>query len=649
MRLMSRCWKLAALTAAALLGLALFAALPAFAVSGTASISGTVTARAGFPLSHTGVTLFRWHDDGGGNGWWDYFTDVSTDIDGHYTAFGLAGGQYQLHFQDPWGDYVTQWWNGTFRQEDARAVTLQDGQALVGINAVLVPHAVTISGQVTDSGGPLANIGMDACQLVGTGADAQWVQRGGSGSDDGGNYTIGGLAPGTYRVFFHDDQSNTYAPQAWDTSGTLDSGRDIVLASGEATDGINVQLENGGNISGSVTDTSGAPLGNVRVQLYVWSPRISGWGPLGNQCINDMTFTQGDGTYSFQDVPRAPLRVMFMDDSGQHAWTVFDGAESLARGTDVKPAPGGMASADATLTFGSDVHGHLTDYLGNDAQNVDTFSAWSNPTGGWEIVPWGGQSDSSGNWGMRTDSGSFKVYVSDHDGRYAPAYYGGADAASATTITLAAGESSEHLEMQLVSNTEATLTVPASPVGYNSSISLTGAVMTKSGHTVPNLTNVAVWRKATSSSTWSQDGTATFDTATAKYKATKKATANTAFQLRFAGATGFTSSGSAAKTVLVKASLSKPSCASSVAHGVKLRFTGTLLPARAGAVDLLFYRSVGGRWVLQATVRASMASNGSSYSLLKAFTKTGSWGVKARHTDSNHAPTITDLKTFRVT
>lgn len=64
--------RLVALTLAILLATIVFVPVPAFGVAlGAASIAGKVTARAGFPLTHSQVTLSSWQDDGNGNGWWN--------------------------------------------------------------------------------------------------------------------------------------------------------------------------------------------------------------------------------------------------------------------------------------------------------------------------------------------------------------------------------------------------------------------------------------------------------------------------------------------------------------------------------------------------------------------------------------------------
>ena len=80
---------------------------------------------------------------------------------------------------------------------------------------------------------------------------------------DGGAYTLGDLAPGSYRIFFEGD---------WDLAGEYwpdapaSSSADVVVAAGGAVAGIDAALDLGGQIAGTVTREGGAPVRGALVR-----------------------------------------------------------------------------------------------------------------------------------------------------------------------------------------------------------------------------------------------------------------------------------------------------------------------------------------------------------------------------------------------
>ena len=119
----------------------------------------------------------------------------------------------------------------------------------------------TITGRVTDSGGnPLANVNVSAQTAPccsGPGASAS--------TDPAGNYTIIGLPTGNYQVHF----STPFTTADWSVSTTTtpppprgDAGRRHARPGDRR---INASLNQGGSITGHVTDSGGNPLANVNV------------------------------------------------------------------------------------------------------------------------------------------------------------------------------------------------------------------------------------------------------------------------------------------------------------------------------------------------------------------------------------------------
>ncbi len=196
-----------------------------------------------------------------------------------------------------------------------------------------------------------------------------------------------------------------------------------------------------------------------------------------------------------------------------------------------------------------------------------------------------------------------------------------------------------------------TLTLAASPtlVNYNGKTTLSGKLSASSG-SVPNKT-VTVWRSINGGSTWTQDGTATYDSASGTYKATRSLTQNATFQMRFSGDSSYTAAASPKVLVKARAWLSQPVTPSTVYKNKYFTTYGYLAPYHSGYTRLYFYRYYGGKWNYYTYV---WAPNAKYSALTSKYTKNyklpyaGYWYVRAYHADANHAPTWGPVKVFSV-
>ncbi len=197
----------------------------------------------------------------------------------------------------------------------------------------------------------------------------------------------------------------------------------------------------------------------------------------------------------------------------------------------------------------------------------------------------------------------------------------------------------------------ATLTLAASPtlVNYSGTTALTGKLSGFSGR-VPNKT-VTVWRSTNGGSSWTQDGTATYDAASGTYKASRTLAANTTFQMRFAGDSSYTAATSPKVLVQARAYLSQPVTPSTVYKNTSFATSGYLKPYHSGYTRLYFYRYYSGKWNYYTKVNAPNAKYNVSitkYTLSYKLPYAGSWYVRAYHSDGNHAATWSPVKRFSV-
>ena len=271
------------------------------------SISGTVTAPDGTTtLANIQVQVYRQADD-------SYAGSDQTDANGDYTIGGLAAGAHIVEFNGN-GTYVGLWYDNASSRAEANAVTLDEGEDRTGIDASLRTSG-SISGTVTDAGGtPIEGIAVDVM------AGPQYNSYQTYSTDADGRYEATGLASGKYKVRFRSNEG-MYRTVWWEGRGSQDSA-DEISVSGGPVENINAALEAATMISGTVTDGSGTPLGDINVGVFLqngteWDYKGSEWTGL-------------DGTYIIGDLAAGTYAVVFTDYSNHYLQEFYDDAADFA-------------------------------------------------------------------------------------------------------------------------------------------------------------------------------------------------------------------------------------------------------------------------------------------------------------------------------
>ncbi|MHA7177311.1 carboxypeptidase-like regulatory domain-containing protein, partial [Arthrobacter sp. Sr24] len=223
-----------------------------------ATISGKVTVPAGYKAGEVYVYVHS-------AGKQDYAGYGSVATDGSFKVGDLAGGSYKVEFQAWSGNprLIGQWYSGASTFAEATPITVATGANKTGINAILVKGGI-VTGKVTASG-VAGSYSVDAF-------DSNGQKVGGTYSDSQGNYSLQGLATGSYKVAFNRASGVSLSEaQYYDNKGEsegLGAAKTLTVSAGKSTAGINANLRVGGTLTGSLLDTAGNALPGVKVDTY---------------------------------------------------------------------------------------------------------------------------------------------------------------------------------------------------------------------------------------------------------------------------------------------------------------------------------------------------------------------------------------------
>jgi len=258
------------------------------------SVSGTVYESDGTtPIE--GMTVYIMDDAC----WGTLHPPVNTDASGNYTFNGIPPGTVKIAVCPECNNqnYMPQWYGG---DNGAGSCSLSSGAEVTkeavtsGIDFALDAGGI-ISGTVYESDG--------ATPIEGVKVTAHLNACGGSRygeatTDAAGAYIMQGLPAGTFKVRACPECDNLdYLNEWYDGSdGTFDCSQaaDVPVVMGQATSGIDLQVDVGGRITGRVTDTAGNGLADVTVSSY------------GGLCSNNLfkgVKTDSNGNYLISGIP----------------------------------------------------------------------------------------------------------------------------------------------------------------------------------------------------------------------------------------------------------------------------------------------------------------------------------------------------------
>ena len=207
-----------------------------------------------------------------------YFTGefAVSDVTGWFRFHGLAAGAYKLYFYDPFR-FLQPVWYGSEGSPAGTAILLGAAEQVSvtqTLRPAINPWYGAISGQVTDEciGIPFApcGVGIEAVMVsayLAGGTDGDQLNLVGTAMTDGnGDYHIGNLPFGDYKVFFQ-PPGGSYTQQWYRGQTSQQAAETVPVLPAETVGKIDAVLTvPGGTISGTVTAESKAlPMAKVDI------------------------------------------------------------------------------------------------------------------------------------------------------------------------------------------------------------------------------------------------------------------------------------------------------------------------------------------------------------------------------------------------
>ena len=294
-----------------------------------AGVSGTVTGPDGAPVANAVVSV----DDQAGY----QHVQATTDGDGHYSVTGLTAGTYRVCFSayDPSASpgYPFQCYHGTTSDQYPYALQLATGQHAV-VDRQLTP-GTGISGRVSDAGGnPVQGVTVQLADSAGNAVGQPAY------TDGDGNYSFDQLFPGDYTVCFdpqyvYPQPATGFVRTCWHDRPPNRSGETVHAVAGAVSSGIDATLATGGQVTGTVTDSAGNPVGGITVQAVYVDGTVAG----------SSSTNWSDGSYQLAALPAVPVAVCVVADP----WQPYQPA-CYAHAADYSSATMVTAAAGATVS-----------------------------------------------------------------------------------------------------------------------------------------------------------------------------------------------------------------------------------------------------------------------------------------------------------
>ncbi|MCU0288462.1 MAG: carboxypeptidase regulatory-like domain-containing protein [Acidobacteria bacterium] len=272
-----------------------------------------------------------------------------TNQAGNYSFDNLSEGIYKIHFRGSFKEnYLGQWYPGVVSFDRAVPVVVTARVKTPDIDAELTPGG-SISGHVTDYlGKNIQGIAIDIFDL-----NQSYIAS--TSTDRKGNYSLGGLTNGPYKIFFAGSFQLNAQNQWFNDKNSFMNADAVMVTVGQNTSDIDARLSQGGILSGRVTDDWDNALKNIVVDIYDL-----------NYSYIDSAYTNKPGKYAFRGLPGGYYKIYFSAYRQNFFSEWYNNRLSFEMAYPVTVTMGQTTSdIDARLAVGGMMRGRVTDHAGN--------------------------------------------------------------------------------------------------------------------------------------------------------------------------------------------------------------------------------------------------------------------------------------------
>jgi PKD repeat protein len=274
---------------------------------------------------------------------------AKTNSSGEYSISSLSPGRYGIGFFAPDGsglNYIPQYYQGQSYTFEAELLSVEAGKTVSGIDAALQVGG-EITGKVTGASSKAPIVGIEVC------ASGE-LDRQCATTSSGGEYTLPGLAAGSYEVSFTAPEGRglNFVTQYYNEKPAYSSFNPVTVEVGQTSSGIDATLQTGGQVTGKVTSASTkATLSGIEVCA---TSEVS-----GERCAE----TGAEGEYTVSGLVSGSYTVAFYVPDGLNYLTQFYNHKSTSHEAEVVSVTEGATTlgVNATMAVGGEIAGTVTD------------------------------------------------------------------------------------------------------------------------------------------------------------------------------------------------------------------------------------------------------------------------------------------------
>ncbi|MFA5033913.1 MAG: T9SS type A sorting domain-containing protein [bacterium] len=236
-----------------------------------------------------------------------------SDSSGNYIIKNLPTGSYKIKTLDWYGRVINIYYENTLYWDSAMVVLVADSDTIKNINFCLSKGG-KIKGRVYENDGITGY--REAALLVLDTIRGENISL--SFSDSFGNYMVGSLYTGIYKLFIgcgREEMDTMYAFEWYSNKNNWTDADVINITAPDSVMGINVVLDRGGSISGQVYKEDGTtPISGVTLKQWMYVNGSSGWEYL----YTDTTI--GGGSYKLYGFRTGSYKVSASKEGYETRW-----------------------------------------------------------------------------------------------------------------------------------------------------------------------------------------------------------------------------------------------------------------------------------------------------------------------------------------